>query len=51
MDEIGEMSLPMQALLLRFLENGEIQPVGSDGSDEPSTCASSRRPTGCSTSG
>jgi len=28
-DEIGEMSLRMQALLLRFLENGEIQPVGS----------------------
>jgi len=30
MDEIGEMSLRMQALLLRFLENGEIQRVGSD---------------------
>jgi len=30
MDEVGEMSLRMQALLLRFLENGEIQPVGSD---------------------
>ena len=30
MDEIGEMSLRMQALLLRFLESGEIQPVGSD---------------------
>jgi transcriptional regulator with PAS, ATPase and Fis domain len=30
LDEIGEMSLRMQALLLRFLENGEIQPVGSD---------------------
>jgi DNA-binding NtrC family response regulator len=30
MDEIGEMSLRMQALLLRFLETGEIQPVGSD---------------------
>jgi DNA-binding NtrC family response regulator len=29
MDEIGEMSLRMQALLLRFMENGEIQPVGS----------------------
>lgn len=29
MDEIGEMSLRMQALLLRFLENGEIQRVGS----------------------
>jgi len=30
MDEIGEMSMQMQALLLRFLESGEIQPVGSD---------------------
>jgi DNA-binding NtrC family response regulator len=30
LDEVGEMSLHMQALLLRFLENGEIQPVGSD---------------------
>jgi transcriptional regulator with PAS, ATPase and Fis domain len=30
LDEIGEMSLRMQALLLRFLESGEIQPVGSD---------------------
>jgi transcriptional regulator with PAS, ATPase and Fis domain len=29
LDEIGEMSLRMQALLLRFLENGEIQRVGS----------------------
>jgi DNA-binding NtrC family response regulator len=31
LDEIGEMSLQMQAHLLRFLENGEIQPVGSAG--------------------
>ncbi|HKY20071.1 MAG TPA: sigma-54 dependent transcriptional regulator [Vicinamibacterales bacterium] len=30
MDEIGEMSAQMQSLLLRFLENGEIQRVGSD---------------------
>jgi len=30
MDEIGEMSLRMQALLLRFFESGEIQRVGSD---------------------
>ncbi len=28
LDEVGEMSLRMQALLLRFLENGEIQMVG-----------------------
>jgi DNA-binding NtrC family response regulator len=30
LDEVGEMSLRMQALLLRFLESGEIQRVGSD---------------------
>jgi transcriptional regulator with PAS, ATPase and Fis domain len=30
LDEIAEMSLRMQALLLRFLETGEIQPVGAD---------------------
>ena len=30
LDEVGEMSPRMQALLLRFLENGEIHPVGSD---------------------
>jgi transcriptional regulator with PAS, ATPase and Fis domain len=30
LDELGEMSLRMQALLLRFLESGEIYPVGSD---------------------
>ncbi|MGE4056991.1 MAG: sigma 54-interacting transcriptional regulator, partial [Vicinamibacterales bacterium] len=28
LDEVSEMSLRMQALLLRFLETGEIQPVG-----------------------
>jgi DNA-binding NtrC family response regulator len=31
LDEAGEMSLRMQALLLRVLENGEVQPVGADG--------------------
>ncbi len=30
LDEVGEMSLRMQALLLRFLDTGEIQPVGAD---------------------
>jgi transcriptional regulator with PAS, ATPase and Fis domain len=30
LDEVGEMSLRMQALLLRFLESGEIRPVGAD---------------------
>ena len=31
LDEVGEMSLRMQALLLRFLETGEIQSVGAHG--------------------
>ena len=31
LDEIGEMSLRMQGLFLRFLETGEIQRVGADG--------------------
>ena len=30
MDEVGETSPRMQGLLLRFLETGEIQPVGSE---------------------
>jgi len=30
LDEVGEMSVRMQALLLRFLETGEIQRVGSE---------------------
>ncbi|MGE0702992.1 MAG: sigma-54 interaction domain-containing protein, partial [Vicinamibacterales bacterium] len=30
LDEVGEMSLRMQAVLLRFLETGEIHRVGSD---------------------
>ena len=28
LDELGEMSLRMQAVLLRFTETGEIQPIG-----------------------
>src|SRR4249920_19918 len=32
LDEIGEMTLRMQGLLLRFLETGELQRVGADGS-------------------
>ena len=31
LDEIGEMTLRMQGLLLRFLETGEMQKVGADG--------------------
>ncbi len=30
LDELGEMSLRMQAVLLRFTETGEVQPVGAD---------------------
>jgi transcriptional regulator with PAS, ATPase and Fis domain len=30
LDEIGEMSLRMQGMLLRFLETGELQRVGAD---------------------
>ena len=32
LDEVGEMTLRMQGLLLRFLETGEIQKVGAEGS-------------------
>jgi DNA-binding NtrC family response regulator len=30
LDEVGEMSLRMQAVLLRFAETGEVQPIGSE---------------------
>src|SRR5688572_15786290 len=30
LDEVGEMTLRMQGLLLRFLETGELQKVGAD---------------------
>jgi transcriptional regulator with PAS, ATPase and Fis domain len=30
LDEVGEMTPRMQSLLLRFLESGEIQPVGAE---------------------
>jgi DNA-binding NtrC family response regulator len=36
LDELGEMSLRMQAMLLRFAESGEIHPVGSERLAPPS---------------
>ena len=33
LDEVGEMSVRMQAILLRFLESGEIQRVGAERSE------------------
>ena len=30
LDEVGEMTLRMQGLLLRFLETGELQKVGAE---------------------
>jgi two-component system, NtrC family, response regulator AtoC len=35
LDEIGEMTLRMQGLLLRFLETGELQKVGAYGESKP----------------
>ena len=35
LDEIGEMCLPMQAALLRFLETGEVQRAGGNGVNSP----------------
>lgn len=48
LDELGEMSLRMQALLLRFLETGEIQTVGADAPttavDVRLVCATNQNP-------
>ncbi len=46
LDEVGEMTLRMQGLLLRFLETGELQKVGADRAAAAwSTSASSPRRT------
>ena len=44
LDEIGETSLRMQALMLRFLENGEIWRVGANERARRPTSAWSPRP-------
>ena len=55
LDEVGEMGPRMQALLLRFLETGEIQRVGADRvrvearraghrGDQPRSASSTSRP-------
>src|SRR5918995_3612718 len=49
LDEIGEMTLRMQGLLLRFLETGELQKVGSErvgGSANVRVIAATNRPLG-----
>ena len=48
LDEIGEMTMRMQGLLLRFMETGELQKVGSDHTAAASTSVSSPRPTATS---
>ena len=45
LDEVGEMRLGMQALFMRFLENGEIQAVGPINQKRASTSVSSPPPT------
>ena len=47
LDEIGEMDLPLQAKLLRFIQTGTYQPVGSDTPrtvDVRFVCATNRDP-------
>jgi two-component system, repressor protein LuxO len=49
LDEIGEMDMPLQAKLLRFIQTGTYQPVGSDvvkKVDVRFVCATNRDPLG-----
>jgi transcriptional regulator with GAF, ATPase, and Fis domain len=46
LDELGELPVPLQAKVLRALEDGEVQPLGSDGAprnvDVRVVCATNR---------
>ncbi|MEI9984834.1 MAG: sigma 54-interacting transcriptional regulator [Aliidongia sp.] len=47
LDEIGEMDLPLQAKLLRFIQTGSFSPVGGDMTrtvDVRFVCATNRDP-------
>jgi len=46
LDEIGEMSLPMQSKLLRALEQRQVRPVGGSALVDFTWCSSASRPCG-----